>query len=139
MSDKRGLVISCPLDISPHGLMVKQSLLDPQELRFSLLFWDRLDYPANNIFRFPLGPDGEFLQSSGVLQRTRINLDSFSGNPGDAIRTVHVGAYRTLEKSEPGVWSLATGPRSVSFLERDLEEKRGALVRLYHAIPVPDK
>ena len=44
-----------------------------------------------------------------------------------------------MDEREPGVWSLATGERSIVFADRDLETGRGALVRLHKAIPVPDK
>jgi hypothetical protein len=47
--------------------------------------------------------------------------------------------FRTLDQDEPGVWSLGCGKNSVSFPERELENGRGVLVRLYEAIPVPDK
>jgi hypothetical protein len=51
----------------------------------------------------------------------------------------HLAAYRLLDEEEPGVWSLGVGKNSVSFPERELEQGRGILVRLYEAIPVPEK
>jgi hypothetical protein len=119
--------------------VIKHGQLDPQELRFSLLFWDKLDYPVNSMFLFDLDNDSQFLESAGILQRTIIDFSSFSGNISGAFRDAHVGAYRALDRAEPEVWSLATGPRSFTFLSQELEDKRGTLVRLHHAIPVPDK
>ena len=47
----RGLVVSPPIEIQGSNLFVKSSSLDPQELRFALLFWDRLVWPSSrNIY-----------------------------------------------------------------------------------------
>src|SRR5437867_4065483 len=49
-SNERGLVISAPIVFRDEGLFLKSAALDPQELRFALLFWDRLEFPSSNIF-----------------------------------------------------------------------------------------
>ncbi|HEY9213616.1 MAG TPA: DUF6236 family protein [Ancylobacter sp.] len=134
----RGLVVSPPIEVGGQSLTIKSSNLDPQELRSNLLFWDKLDFPEQNLFHFGLSPDAEFLVSAGVLQRTRIHF-SGGGEMGDIFRSLHVAAYTALDEKEPGTWSLATGERSISFSDEALEVGRGVLVRLYDAIPVPDK
>jgi hypothetical protein len=134
----RGLVISSPLEHSSGRLLIKSNHLDPQELRFSLLFWDRLDHPDNNLISLRSSPDAEFLIKAGVLTRTRIQVRG-AGSLEDGFRFAHITAFRELDKREPGVWSLATGERSISFLDSELEQGRGALVRLHRAIPVPDQ
>ena len=115
----------------------KSTQLDAQELRFSLLFWDKLDCPTNNIMEVPPGPDADYLIKAGVMKRTRIELESASG--GDVLRIPLVRAFAMLDEREPGTWSVATGERSISFLDSELQTGRGALVSLHRAIPVPDK
>ena len=137
-SGTRGLVVSAPIEISSGRLLVKSSDLDPQELRFSLLFWDLLDCPDNNVVSLHPGQDAEFLASAGILQRTRVQI-GISGAMEELFRTAHIGAFRMLDAAEPGVWSVATGDRSISFLDSELKTGRGALVQLHRAIPVPDK
>jgi len=138
MSDERGLVISPPIEISPNGgVLVKNPNLDPQEMRWNLLFWDKLDFPEQFAFGFNLSPDLQFLVDCKILQRTRVNVAGGTG--GDVLRAAHVGAFRLLEGKEPGQWSIATGERSLSFPDIDLEIGRGALIQLHRAIPVPDK
>lgn len=134
----RGLVVSPPIEISGQSLTVKSSDLDPQEVRSNLLFWDKLDYPDQNIIGFGLSPDAEFLIDAGVLQRTRIQF-SGRGDAAEIFRNLHISAYMALDEREPGKWSLATGERSISFGDEALDVGRGALVRLHDAIPVPDK
>ncbi|MGX9147263.1 DUF6236 family protein [Mesorhizobium sp. 128a] len=106
-------------------------------MRSNLLFWDRLDFPAQNMIAFGLDADAQFLKSAGVLQRTVVGLSG--GSMGDVLRAAHVGAFRLLDKNEPGQWSIATGERSLSFASNDIDEGRGVLVKLYNAIPVPNK
>ena len=138
MSDFRGLVVSCPVAVSGPSVLVKSSALDPQETRLNLLFWDALDFPANNIFHIGLGPDEQFLASTGVLSRTEARLTG-NWDGAMAMRAAHTGAFRFLDKRQPGAWSLAVGENSISFDDDQLDEGRGALVNLYRAIPVPDK
>lgn len=138
MVNQRGLVISCPITISGTSFHLKTTALDPQELRFALLFWDKLDFPTNNLISIGLDQDAQFLASAGILKRTKVQVLG-SGDMAQAFAQAHVHAYRTLDEQEPGVWSLGTGENAVSFPDADVEPGRGALIRLYQAIPVPDK
>ena len=137
MAILRGLVISCPITIVGNSLRIKSSDLDPQELRFSLLFWDKLDFPANDMIGFTSDENAEFLISAGILNRTRVQV--LDGQLTQICAQAHVDTYRTLDEQEPGVWSLGAGENSISFPPADVEHDRGVLVRLYQAIPVPDK
>ena len=139
MATQRGLVISVPVKLDETGLRAGGGL-DQQDLRFSLLFWDKLHAPRNN-FLLLGDPTADFLEGAGVLAQpiTRVDLSSGIINPGEVVLSVHLNAFRALDRAEPGVWSLGAGNNSVSFPKHDLEVGRGVLVRLYEAIPVPDK
>ena len=155
MANQRGLVISCPITISGTSFHLKTTALDPQELRFALLFWGKLDFPINKVFPIGLEEDAQFLASEGILSRTDLqglgsgdmagSLRRITIGPGvgdmmpQAVAQEHVDAYRFLDEQEPGVWSLGRGENAVSFPDADVEPGRGALIRLYQAIPVPDK
>jgi len=131
-------VISPPVEHSAGQLLIKTSELDPQELRFSLLFWDKLDYPSNNLIGMPAGRDAEFLEAAGILTRTHVTIRG-GGDMADLYRQAHIDAFTRLDSAEPGTWSIATGERSISFLDNELAVGRGALVTIHRAIPVPDK
>jgi hypothetical protein len=135
MAGERGLVISYPIEVSNTAGRVEG--LDLQELRMSLLFWDKLDFPANNVFHFGLDPECQFLKGAGILSRTNIPLSG--GNAASVVVQAHLDAFRILDAKEPGVWSLSNGRNAISFPEADLEQGRGVLVSLHRAIPVPDK
>lgn len=60
-SSYRGLVVSPPIEIEDNRLCAKLMNLDPQELHFALLFWDRLVWPSSRAFHFASDPDEDFL------------------------------------------------------------------------------
>ena len=135
---ERGLVVSAPITISPEGTALKSTRLDSQELRFSLLFWDRLDFPTNNLIHLTSGPDESFLEQEGVLSRTDVQVAG-SGDITGGFLKAHLAAYRELDRSQPGQWSLARGERSISFPSNEMVPDRGALFSLFEVIPVPDR
>lgn len=141
MATERGLVISCPIKIRDGSLEIVTAALDPQELRFSLLFWEKLDFPANNAMHIGLDRDAQFLADEGILNRTQFTPEFTNGavDLQSLFSQAHTHAFRTLDQKEPGVWSLATGENSISFPPDELETGRGTLVQLHRAIPVPDK
>jgi Family of unknown function (DUF6236) len=136
MSDKRGIVVSQPTRFLANGHVSFGGDLDRQELRTYLLFWDSLDYPDNNVINVEASPDVEFLRKAGVLQRTRV---TFEVGDTSSLWRARLATFRMLDEREPGQWSLASGPRSISFEATDLEQDRGVLVKLVRAVPVPDR
>ncbi len=137
MASRRGLVISPPVTISETGLLIKDSNIDPQELRSYLLFWDVLDFPENNLVGFGLSQDVQFLKDAGVLQRTRIGFSGSITDMAQGVLRAHTLAYNILDQKEAGVWSLARGEKSFSYSEDQLKVGRGALFSLFNALPVP--
>jgi hypothetical protein len=130
----RGLVVSPPIVIEGDSLLVKSPNLDPQELRFALLFWDRLVWPSSRQMHFASGPDEAFLEGEGILTRPDYTFD---GSQSIAIARGQIKAYQDLDRSEPGVWALAQGENSLLLKEGLVDEGTGALVELHRAIPIP--
>lgn len=130
----RGLVVSPPIEIEGTRLHAKSSNLDPQELRFALLFWDRLVWPSSRAIYFASGPDETFLEEAGVLSRPEYTV---YGDGATGIARGQVQAFLDLEQSQPGAWALSQGENS--FLWRDglADAGKGSLVELHRAIPVP--
>ena len=110
---KRGLVLSCPIEIQGNRLLLKSSNLDPQELRFALLFWDKLVWPSSRALHIASGPDEQFLESEGVLSRPSF---TFNGDIAQGMAMTQIAAFSQLDQIEPGVWAIAQGENS--FLER---------------------
>lgn len=133
----RGIVITPPFEINGSYLSIKGPMA-PESLRQYLLYWDRIEWPSNNVIELGQGdPDVDFLKRAGVLQRTRIHFGQFSGNPGFALQLAQEAAFKELSKSEPGCWSVAQASNILSLPEEGSEENRTVEVELYSAIPVP--
>ncbi|MBJ2274787.1 MULTISPECIES: DUF6236 family protein [Pseudomonas] len=130
---KRGLIISNPLTISGTSIS-GGSNLDPQDLRFSLFFWDRLVWPEAGGIHFSGSQDEAFLESAGILERPNYHYN------GDVSKTIIMGFVQALHdynKKEPGVWALGGGTNSISH-DKDLTiQNAGTLLTLQNCIPIP--
>lgn len=135
---KRGLVVSAPTTVSQSGFTIKSSELDPQELRASLLYWDKLAWPTNNIFHIDGSPDVEFLETAKVLSRPRHNFTGTVKGP-EILVLAQAEILAQLDGREPGVWALSQGENSIFLSDAKLEKDAGLAFELYRAIPVPDK
>lgn len=133
---RRGLIVSPPMEINGSSLRLGSSDLDPQELRFSLLFWDRLMWPASRTIYISGGPDSKFLEAEGILTRPEY---TFYGDGAAGIKAGFMAALRDTNEKEPGAWSLSCGERSLKIAGADFSESGGALVTLVRAIPVPQR
>lgn len=134
----RGLIISNPMEIDiAENYISAKGQLDPSELRFSLLYWDKFVFPRSNLFS-PVGnEDEEFLVSAGVLSRPIYTYSG--GHPALIAFDTYMRAFSDLEKIEPGIWSLLQGEKSllVNNLAANLIDDFGISLELIRAIPVP--
>jgi len=133
----RGIVISSPVTIERRKLQSISGNLDPQELRFSLLFWDELVWPQNNLIQLaaPDDPDRDFLEQCRVLTRP---LQFYQGGDVATIMAhTMLSKFEELENREPGKWSLAQGERAFNLIHPS--KAPGAMIELLRAIPIPKK
>ncbi|TDR46233.1 hypothetical protein EDF80_105268 [Pseudomonas brenneri] len=133
-SKMRGLVLSLPVEIDGTSTRIKSGNLDAQDLRSSLLYWDRLTLPTSNIIYIPGGPDADYLVSCGILHRRHYEV--FGDGAQGLIKTQTL-ALEDLEKEAPGVWSLGAGENSLLIKRGVAIAEQGALIKLYNALPIP--
>lgn len=131
----RGLILSLPMRADSDVVELIQDFLDPQELRSSLMYWDRLAWPESNVITSPTYADIEYLKSAGVLQRPKFNFVG-QGNFGDVLLGLQKAVFSHYEKNSPGVWSLCEGLNSVQN-KATIGTEPGALIKLLNAVPVP--
>ena len=162
---ERGLVLSAPIDVElgitlgpiiggisrtrieriatlrgPFGDEIGG--LHPQELRFALLFWERIAWPWSPVFAFS-GPDHrtpeiDVLVVEGVVGRPRF-LPS-SGGPIETasyIVDTQYNALTLLEQRDPHCWSLALGQNSLAIDDQEDAEGPCVAMKLHRAIAVP--
>lgn len=108
------------------------------DLRRYVLYWDHLEFPKNNVFDFEGWAEVEYLEKTGVLQRTEIVVDrNKAPEPYSAYLLAQIEAFRRLELEQPGSWSIGQSagdfvvPREVSAPTRALE------LELVGALPIP--
>ncbi len=130
----RGLVVSPPIKIEGSRLYAKSSNLDPQELRFALLFWDKLVWPSSRAIFFESGPDETYLEDAKILTRPEY---TFYGDLAQGFAQGQIQAYQDLEHANPGTWALAQGENSLLLRGGLAEEEAGIFVELHRAIPIP--
>lgn len=134
--EERGLVISSPMAISGSRMTLGGSDIDPTELRFALLFWDKLAWPQSQAIRMGESADISYLSKCGILSRPSFHV---SGDVSQGIAKGYINTFVDLEKKEPGKWSMSQGERGM-LLEQDvLESESGIALELFRAIPIPSQ
>jgi hypothetical protein len=128
----RGLIISAPTSINNTDISIAGQL-DSQDIRFSLLFWDRLCWPSLPVV---IGGDDDtaYLESVGILHRPSYPHFGLINN---IVLETQAEAFKDLNKSSPGAWAFSQGANSVSVADGLLDHEGGALLSLLSAIPIP--
>jgi hypothetical protein len=135
-SKMRGLIISCPIEIDDDmSFSVRSPFLDKQDLRSSLLYWDRLAWPTGFI-GFAEDPDTTFLESSGILLRPNYRI---GGTGAEVVIKPQMIALDEFERKSPGVWSLGQSENSILLKSGVGEPSRGTLLSLLNCLPVPSE
>jgi hypothetical protein len=123
------------MELRPEGVAVRDTNINPQELRCGALFWDHLVWPLSRGIAIIGGDDEEFLRGAGALSRpAHRQMDSVNGFP---LLNAYVDAFKALEAREPGRWALAQGETALIADLGILEADRGELVELHRAVPIP--
>jgi hypothetical protein len=137
----RGLIVSSPITIDGHNMRPKSISLDPQDLRFSLMYWDRIAWPKSIIFGSELTPDEQFLNSAGILYRPPLPIPNYIKSGAEHLFVEQETAYSNYEKTEPGVWSIGHGVNSLRDISATSDPTLGSdiLLTLLSAIPVPKR
>ena len=133
---KRGIIVSPPTVIEGTSMRIVNSNLDPQELRFSLLFWDRLIWPSSRAIFIESGPDASFLESASILSRPDY---TYNGDMAQGVARGFIQAFEDMNVREPGLWAMSHGERSMILADQNTKKFNGAQVELLHAVPVPNK
>lgn len=132
----RGLVISPEYTLTPNGIQISSTTIDSNKLRQYLMYWDKLDYPNNNIISFGDTPEISYLKSVGVLKSSKIHIHS-SGEIGELYAKSQLEAFNLNNSKEKGSWSLAQSNKNL-ILNRDASELTRSLeIELYKSLPVP--
>jgi hypothetical protein len=131
---KRGIFASNPITFEPT--IVHSPELDPQELRFWLLFWDEIGIATNNVEPREFSATERFLHEEKLLNRWATNW-ACEVDGHELYAHSFWLAFSRVNKIQPGKWTAALGGRSISFGLDDNRSGCGAKIQLHQVIPVP--
>tara|TARA_A100001391_G_scaffold28350_1_gene15357 strand:- start:21 stop:911 length:891 start_codon:yes stop_codon:yes gene_type:complete len=132
---ERGIILAPPVKLEGRTLSSRQFNL--HDLRYALLFFDRIGWATNNIIHFGTPGEIEWLRTEGVAEE--IECRGSGHFDARCVIEAQKALFRKLDGDAPGVWSVGRGGEYTVFLEDDLERDRGLHMKLFNSIPVPDK
>lgn len=135
-AQERGVIISNPMKIKGSEVKIESIGIDPLELRRSLLFWDKIVWPATSGIYIDGGPDIEFLISEGKILRPYFGVN---GDAATALSMAFFQTYQSLEGNYPGQWILSNADQSLTVHGKDIVRGRGIMAKLMNAVPIPDR
>lgn len=134
-TSERGLVLSMPVELSTQHAKIEP--IDMRDLNFSLLFWDALELPWNNI----IGLTGESieatLKSAGILRRSKVRFDGTWTAP-ESLIAAQSAVLRRLNEATPNRWAISRGHKAIAVPVSETEEGCGLSVELRRVLPVPE-
>lgn len=134
----RGVVVAPSFTVLGGTLQEPDMVgIDPVNLKHCLLYWDKIDYPNNNITNIATNVDEEFLIDAGVLSRSNIHLQDFSGFIGSADILAQSIAFQQRNKQEPGSWTIAQSCKNLLLPETYSTEEQTIEIELYKTLPSP--
>jgi hypothetical protein len=164
---KRGLVIGgmyeCHSLAGGKGFKVVGASIDPQFVKSSILYWDRIDVPDNDFVSVRLPNEFSVLQQEGILSRQNIKLGfgfafatiasgatvecsntSINGkilmDADKGLNLSPLRAFERLTKSDKGtLWSFAKNSNTVLSPNEDGDVGKSLQFEMYNALPVPSE
>ncbi|MGJ4889881.1 DUF6236 family protein [Bradyrhizobium sp. HKCCYLRH3099] len=133
----RGLIITSEIIKGPEGTRVSASI-ESQQLRYALLFWDKLVWPSNNFIFAAGNSDTKFLETTGVLERPRYNFVSSTDTAEPFVRS-QIQEFQKRESTGKGIWDLCQNTGVLLASAGETTHFGGLGIELIRAIPVPDK
>ncbi len=132
----RGIIITSEYSGTKDNLQLCGGV-NPSKLREYLLYWDKIDYPTNNVIYTGLSPDEKYLEEVGVLKRTNtIITGNFMINPEIVIKS-QLATLEINSKNTGEIWSIAQPTKKIILPSNESIRERNIQVELYDCIPVP--
>lgn len=135
----RGIIADCVFNGDRTSLSINGGI-DPFRLRQYLMYWDKIDYPLNNIICVESTPEEKYLEEVGVLQRTHVDI--ITGKEGIAINPElfidsQLCVLEKNNRNQGEIWSIGQNSSKL-YLPEDKSIKANTVqLELYDCIPVP--
>lgn len=138
MNTERGIIIGpqVEIDIATNLIHLISTEPNPQLLRHAVLYWDKIDFPQNNLLHIN-SPDIDFLEQENIAQKTNISI-----NQNGDFATLYVQAqfdvFELLNQKDPDKWTIGQytkylqAPPNTNFTEKHVIE-----MEINNLLPVP--
>ncbi|MFT6461980.1 MAG: hypothetical protein ACJA0Y_001482 [Maricaulis maris] len=131
---QRGLILGPPVVVNGSSFSTRG--FDLQDLRYSLLFFDKIAYASNNLIHIAPPSEFDWLCAEGCAEIvTCRGTGLFDAR---CILESQKVLYKKLDEDCPGVWGVGRSESSAMFLPGEIENQRGLLMKLFGTLPVPD-
>ncbi len=135
-------IIAAPAKVSGSGTLFRiERGLSPQELRYFLLYWDKVVIPTTNIMHLAL-PDEDEMISTGIISRPRV---TFSGSfNGETIAAAQILAQTTIAKqlieNDKNIdWVLHQIGNEIILPSNEVIKQQAIRIDLVNMLPAPDE
>jgi hypothetical protein len=137
MQYERGVILGPDTEINVATNKVHMITSEPNAglLRHALLYWDKIDFPQNNIIRVE-SRDIEFLKQVGVAQTTQIRM-SMGGEMAALYVAAQFAAFRHLNKENPDMWTLGQHAKSFTGFSSEITKAQLAEIEINGVLPTP--
>jgi hypothetical protein len=137
----RGIVILPEYEAVGSHLEMNYSDITPRALRQYLLYWDKIDYPANSMFYFASSEEVKYLEGIGILKRT-LHMHDKDGivDFEEMFLNMQLTAFKENNKNKDECWSIAqSNTKKLILPKNDSIENRCIQIELYNSLPVPSE
>ena len=134
-------IIAAPAIIKIHGNgFTMERGLSPQELRYYILYWDKVVIPGTNLVYIGL-PEEDTLIQSGAIERPRVTFQG-SFNGGDMANSFALAkavvAKKLMEEDKATDWVIHQIGDKLSIHDKFSESKNSLRFDLINLLPVPN-
>ena len=138
MNTERGIIIGpqVEIDIATNLIHLISTEPNPQLLRHAVLYWDKIDFPQNNLL-YINSPDIDFLEQEGIAQQTDIRINQ-SGNFATLYVQAQFEAFELLNQKDPDKWAIGQYAKNLIALPSvNLEKRHLVEMEINNILPVP--
>ncbi|WP_206539881.1 DUF6236 family protein [Rheinheimera mesophila] len=135
---ERGIIITPNYKVLDGGGLRLAGGVEAVNLRKYLLFWDKIDYPVNNMIHIGGGPDIEFLIQEGIATSTEVRFQRMEAHEnGLLFLASQMVAFEQNNQSKDKEWSIAQ-PTERLIVPQEYSKRQGCLeFELYNAVQIP--
>ncbi|MFC3854065.1 DUF6236 family protein [Salinispirillum marinum] len=135
---ERGIIITPNYRMLDGGGLQLAGGVEAVNLRKYLLFWDKIDYPVNNMIHVGGGPDIEFLIQEGIATSTEVRFQRMEAHENGLLFIAsQMVAFEQNNKVKDKEWSIAQ-PTQRLIVPQEYSKRQGCLeFELYDAVQIP--